>query len=221
VARRQLYGKSLLRPPDYLSQGYFRPAETHRNPGSDELQHDLAGVATIIRHVIGELDADAPLFCHDSHFKWRRACRKTISEHRQPVPFREVEEHCRIAARGKDPSSRGIRPEPPLFKIFLPHHATHSILSIKDYARSTVEIEQWRRGSQLLELTSGFLTARAVAGAGQNRQTDGLDLHRAASAHREKVFVLLLVRCAHSWVPSTKRRRRFVGRPATRPAAAR
>src|SRR6202022_496793 len=102
------YGKCLLRPPDCLSQGDFRPAETHRNPGSDELQHELAGGTTIIRQVIGELDADAPLFCHDSHFKWRRACRKTVSEHRQPVPFGEVEEHCRIAARGKDPSSRGI-----------------------------------------------------------------------------------------------------------------
>ena len=154
----------------------------------------------MIRQVIGELDADAPLSCHDSHFKWRRARRKTVSEYRQPVPFGEVGEHCRIAACGEDPSRRGIRPEPPLFKILLPHHATHSILSIKDHACSTVEIEHGRRGSQLLELTSGFLAARAVAGAGQNRQTDCLDLHLAALAHRGKVFVLLLLHCAHSWV---------------------
>src|ERR1700731_434961 len=130
-------GASRCRSADCLSPGDFRPAETHRNPGGDQLQHKLTGVTTIIRQVIGKLDADAPLFCHDSHFKWRRACRKSVSEHRQPVPFGEVEEHCRIAARGKDPSSRGIRPEPPLFKMLLPHHATHSILSIKDYACST------------------------------------------------------------------------------------
>jgi hypothetical protein len=120
------------------------------------------------------------------------------------VPFGEVEEHCRIAARGKDPSSRGIRPEPPLFKILPPHHAPHSILPVKDYTCSTVEIEHGRRGSQLLELTPGFLAARAVAGAAQNRPPDCLDLHLAALAHREKVFVLLLIHCAHSWVPLWK-----------------
>ena len=159
------YGECLLRPIACLPQGDFRPAETHRNPSGDQLQHELAGVTTIIRQVIGKLDAGAPLFCHHPHFKWRRACRKAVPVHRQPVPFGEVEEHCRIAARGDDPPGRGIGLEPMLFKILLPRHALHAILSIEDKACSTVGIEHGRRGSQLLEPTSGFLAARAIAGA--------------------------------------------------------
>jgi len=126
------YGQRLLRPADGLSQGDFGPAQTHRNPGGDQLQHELAGVTTIIRQVIGKLDAGAPLFRHEPHFKRRRACRKPVPVHRQPVPFGYVEEHCRIAARGNDPPGRGIRLEPMLFEILLPHHALHSILSIQD-----------------------------------------------------------------------------------------
>jgi hypothetical protein len=93
----------------------------------------------------------------------------------------EAEPFCRIAARGKDPSSRGIRLEPPLFKILLPHHATHSILSIKDDACSTVGIEHRRRRGQLLELTSGLLAARAIAGAGQNRRAYSTALRRTGA----------------------------------------
>ena len=124
------YGECLLRPMDGLPQGDFRPAETHRDPSGDQLQHKLAGVTTIVRHVIGKLDADPPLFCHHPHFKWRRACRKAAPEYRQPVSLGEVEEHCRITALGDDPSGGGIGLEPMLFKILLPHHALHSILSI-------------------------------------------------------------------------------------------
>jgi len=124
------FGGGLLRPMYRLPQGDFRPAETHRNPGGDQLQHKLAGVTTIVGQVIGKLDADAPLFCHDPHFKWRRACRKAVPEHRQPVSLGEVEEHCRITALGNDPSGGGIGLEPMLFKIRVPHHALHSILSI-------------------------------------------------------------------------------------------
>ena len=83
----------LMRPVSCLPQSDFRPAETHRNPSGDQLQHKLAGVTTIVRQVIGKLDADAPLFCHDPHFKWRRVCRKAVPEHRQPVSLGEVEEH--------------------------------------------------------------------------------------------------------------------------------
>jgi hypothetical protein len=43
------------------------------------------------------------------------------------VPFGDVEEHCQIAARGNDPSGRGILLEPMLFEILLPHHALHSM----------------------------------------------------------------------------------------------
>src|SRR5262245_36675199 len=75
-----------------LPQGDFRPAETHRKPSVDQLQHKLAGVTTIVRQVIGKLDADAPLFCHDPHFEWRRACRKAVPEHRQPMSLGEVED---------------------------------------------------------------------------------------------------------------------------------
>lgn len=45
------------------------PAETHSDPSGDQLQHKLAGVTTIIGHVIGKLDAGTPLFCHHPHFK--------------------------------------------------------------------------------------------------------------------------------------------------------
>ena len=85
-----------------LPQYDFRPAETHRDPSGDQLQHKLAGVTTLGRQVIGKLDADTPLFCHHPHLKWRRTCRKAVPEHRQPVSLGEVEEHCRITARGDD-----------------------------------------------------------------------------------------------------------------------
>ena len=50
-----------------------------------------------------------------------------------------------------------------------------------------------RRRSQLLELTSGFLATRAVAGRGQNRRADCLEFHLTALAHREEMFVPFLV----------------------------
>ena len=77
----------LPRPMYCLPQGDFRPAETHRYPGGDQLQHKLAGVTTIVRQVIGKLDADAPLSCHDPHFKWRRARRKAIPERHNQCPL--------------------------------------------------------------------------------------------------------------------------------------
>jgi hypothetical protein len=178
-----------------LSQGDLRPAETHRNPGGDQLQHELAGVTATIGQVIGKRDADAALLCHDPHFKWRRACRKAVPEHRQPVPFGEVEEHRRIATRGEDSSGSGTRLEPTLFEMLLPNHALHAILSIEDKGCSTIGIEHRRRRSHLLEPTSGFLATRAIAGTGQNRRANGLELHFAASAGREKALVLLLVHC--------------------------
>ena len=52
------YGKCLLRRTDCLSQRDFRPADTHRNPGDDQLEHELAGVPTVIRQVLGKLDAE-------------------------------------------------------------------------------------------------------------------------------------------------------------------
>src|SRR5262249_31738324 len=53
--RRNMGG--LLRPMYCLPQGDFRSAETHRNPSGDQPQHKLAGVTTIVRQVIGKLDA--------------------------------------------------------------------------------------------------------------------------------------------------------------------
>jgi hypothetical protein len=185
------YGARLLRPVDCLSQGDFRSAETHRNPGGDKLQHELAGVTSIVRQVIGKLDAVSPLFRHDPHFKRRSACRKTVPVYRQPVPLGEVEKHGRAATRGNDPPGRGIRLEPMLFKTPLPCHASHPILSIQDKVCSTVGIEHRRRGSQLLEPAAGFLAARAIAGAGHNRPADGLEFHLAAPAYRREVFVLI------------------------------
>jgi hypothetical protein len=60
---------------DCLPQGDFRPAETRRDPSGDQLQHKFAGVTTTVRHVIGKLDADPPLFCHH-RISRRCACRK-------------------------------------------------------------------------------------------------------------------------------------------------
>jgi hypothetical protein len=54
---------------DCLPQGDFRPAETHRDPSGDQLQHKLAGVTTIVRQVIGKLDADTPLFLSSPAFQ--------------------------------------------------------------------------------------------------------------------------------------------------------
>ncbi len=62
----------------------------------------------MIGRVIGKLDAGAPLFCHDPHINWRYNFRKTVPVYRQPVPFGEVEEHRRIAARGNDSPGRAV-----------------------------------------------------------------------------------------------------------------
>ena len=51
------------------------------------IQHKLAGVTSIGRQVIGKLDADAPLSCHDPHFNWRRARRKAIPQTTTSVPW--------------------------------------------------------------------------------------------------------------------------------------
>jgi hypothetical protein len=168
----------------------FGPAKTHRNPGGDQLQHEPAGVTAIIRQVIGELDADAPLFCHEPHFKWWRARRNAVPEHRQPVSFGEVGEHCRITARRNDPSGGRIRLEPMLFEMLLPHHAPHPILSIQDEVCSTIGGEDGRRTGQLFELTSGCLATRAIAGGGHNRRADCPEPHFSALARRGNMFAL-------------------------------
>src|ERR1700730_4466635 len=129
-ARSCAHGKWSLRLADCLSQGDFWPAETHRDPSGDKPQHELAGMTIIIRQVISKLDAVSSVLCHDPHFKWRSACRKAVPVHRQPMSFSKVEKHSRIATCGKDPPGRRIRLEPVLFKILLPRHTLHSILSI-------------------------------------------------------------------------------------------
>jgi hypothetical protein len=86
----------------------------------------------MIGNVIGQLNASASIFRHDPHLKWRCAGRKAVPVHRKPVSFGEVKKHCRIAARGNDPPSRGLRLEPMLFEILQPHQALHAILSIKN-----------------------------------------------------------------------------------------
>jgi len=119
-----------VRLADCLSQGDFWPAETHRDPSGDKPQHELAGVTIIIRKVISKRDAVSSVLCHDPHFKGRRTCRKAVPVHRQPMSLGKVEEHSRIATCGNDPPGRRIRLEPVLFKILLPRHTLHSILSI-------------------------------------------------------------------------------------------
>jgi hypothetical protein len=188
------YDKCLLRPYG-TSQGDFGPPETHRNPSSDKLQHEPAGVTAIIRHVIGKLDSTSSLFRHDPHFQGWRVFRKAVPVDCQPVSFGEIEKHCRIATCGDDPPGRGIRPEPMLFKIRLPHHTLHAVLSIQDEVCRAVGIEHCRRGSQMLEPAPGFLATPAIAGAGQNRPTGCLQFYPAASAYRGEVFVLRLLHC--------------------------
>ena len=82
-----------------------------------------------------------------------------------------------------------------LFKMLLPRHTSHSILSIQDVVCSTVGIEHGRRGSQLLEAASGFLATCAIAGGGQNWPADCLQFHFAASAYLGQVVLRLMLRC--------------------------
>jgi hypothetical protein len=111
------------------------------------------------------------------------------------MSFGKVEEHCRIATCGNDSPGRGIRPEPVLFKMFLPHHTSHSILSIQDVVCSTIGIEHGGRGGQLLEPPSGFLATCAIAGGGENRPADCLQFHFAALAFHGEALVLFLIHC--------------------------
>src|SRR6202023_2941858 len=145
-------------------------------------------------------DAVSSVLCHNPHFKGRRTCRKAVPVHRQPMSPGKVEEHSRIATCGNDPPGRRIRLEPVLFKILLPRHTLHPILSIQDVVCSTVGIEAGGRGSQLLEAASGFLATRAIAGGGENRPADCLQFHLAASAYPGERFLLFLVHCDRPFV---------------------
>ena len=64
------------------SPGNVGPAKTHRYPGGDQLQNELAGETAMIRNIIGKFTASAPVFRHDPHLKWRCAGRKTVPVHR-------------------------------------------------------------------------------------------------------------------------------------------
>jgi hypothetical protein len=141
-------------------------------------------VTIIVRHVIGKLDAAASRLCHDPHFNGRSTCGKPVAVHRQPMSLGKVGEHRRIATSGNDAPGRRIRLKPVLLKVFVPRHAMHAILSIQHVVRPTPRIEDRRRGRQLLEATSGFLATRAVAGGGEYRPSNRLQLNLAASAYR-------------------------------------
>jgi hypothetical protein len=194
-ARRCALGKRSVRLADRLSQGDFWPAETHRDPSSDKPQHELAGVTIIIRQVISKRDAISPVLRHDPHFKGRSTCRKAVPVHRQPMSLGKVEEHCRIATCGNDPPGRRIRLEPVLFKMLLPRHTLHAILSKQDVVCSTIGIEHGWRGIQLRKAASGFLATRTIAGGSENRPADCLQFYLAASAYPGEVFLLFLVHC--------------------------
>ena len=183
---RHAYCARPLIPLAFGSPNDLRPAKTHRHPGGDQLQHGLAGVSLVTRHVLWQFDAGAALSGHDPHVKRRRAFRESVSIHRQPMPSGEVEKHCRIAAGGNDPPGRGVQLEPVLSEVFLPRHALHAILSNQDQARSTIGIEHRWRGRQLFELVAGLLATRAIAGRRQNRPPDRLKFHLAALASRGK-----------------------------------
>ena len=149
----------------------------------------------MVRQVTSEFDAVSSLCRHESHLKGRRTGWKAVPINCQPVPLGEVEEHCRIAARGNDPPRRGIRLEPVLSEKLLPLCAVHAILSIQDVVGPAVGIERGRRRSKLLKPASGFLTTFAVAGGGQNRPAEQLQFHLAASTYRREMFVLFPVHC--------------------------
>ena len=87
-----------------------------------------------------------------------------------------------------------------LFQMHLPRHASHAILSIQDVIRSTIGIEDGRRGRPLLEATSGFLAICAIAGGGQDRSADDLQFHLAAAARPGEMFLLFLVHCNRPFV---------------------
>src|SRR5260370_39712764 len=63
-----------------------------------------------------------------------------------------------------------------------------------------VGMEHARCGGKLLEPPSGFLAARAIARAGQNRPTDCHQFHLAAPASRGEVVALSLFHCDHPFV---------------------
>jgi hypothetical protein len=52
----------------------------------------------------------------------------------------------------------------------------------------------------VFEAASGFLATRAIAGGSQNRPTDCLQFHLAASAYLGEVLLLFLVHCDRPFV---------------------
>jgi hypothetical protein len=54
----------------------------------------------------------------------------------------------------------------------------------------------------MFEAASGFLATRAIAGGSQNRPTDCLQFHLAASAYLGEVLLLFLVHCDRPFVDS-------------------
>ena len=149
----------------------------------------------MVRQVTGELDAVSSLGRHEPHLNGRRTGWNAVPINRQPVPLGEVEEHCRIAARGDDPPRRGIRLEPVLAEKRLALYTAHAILSNQDVVGSAVGIARGRRRSELLKPVSGFLTTFAVTGGGQNRPAGQLQFDLAASAYRREMFVPFSVHC--------------------------
>jgi hypothetical protein len=149
----------------------------------------------MIRQVIGKLDAVSSVLCHDPHFRGRSTWRKAVPVHRQPMSLGKVEEHCRIATGGNDPPGRGIRLEPVFFKILLPRHTLHSILSIQDIVCSAIGIEHGWRRREAFEAASRFLTTCAIAGGGHNRPAGCLEFHLAALACPGEMLLLFLDHC--------------------------
>ena len=124
---------------------------------------------------------------HDAHFDGRRVAWKASAIQREPVPFRELEQHRGIAARRYHaPCWRGwCKPE--FLQVLAAFGASDAIPSVQQVGRSPIGIKHRGRGWELLDVPTGCLTAVAIAGSADNRSATSLEDDVTAIQRSESV----------------------------------
>jgi len=110
----------------------LRPLATqqHRYPCAQQCPHELAGMCSVAGHGVGKLYGLRSITRHDAHFNWWRVARKAPAIHREPVPFRELEQHRGIAAGCHHASCWRVWFKPEFLQVLAAFHTDDTISSV-------------------------------------------------------------------------------------------
>src|SRR5580704_1233124 len=117
---------------------YLWPFETHRDPCTQQLQYEFAGVARIVGHVVGQNHALRPFGSHHTHGRRRYIGGKAAAIDREPVPLGKVDEHGRAATARVHPPCWRSWFQPSLLKKLRSLDAAHPILAVQDVVRTAI-----------------------------------------------------------------------------------